>query len=185
MLSPRSFLLKPIAELVITRMTKKVSARKKKATKTKKTAKSQKRKSSCRLGFIPESQRARARFLAKARTENRSRFFMSLWLFPNSRPRRLQGRRGAETIVPLKLDFAAEKKGAWPSRPCEHWSTFSPLAHRNQRSRSQHTGGTHCAPLLKSKSKLLLVLVYTLHGFLADKESQILHVFSQIFHCEK
>ncbi len=22
------------------------------------------------------------------------------------------------TIVPLKLDFAAEKKGAWPSRPC-------------------------------------------------------------------
>ena len=29
------------------------------------------------------------------------------------------------TIVPLKLDFAAEKKGPWPSRPCGDWSTFS------------------------------------------------------------
>jgi len=48
----------------------------------------------------------------------------------------------------LKLDFAAEKKGPWPSRPCGDWSTFSHPPHRNQRSRPQHTGETRCAPLL-------------------------------------
>ena len=26
--------------------------------------------------------------------------------------------RLTQTIVPLKLNFAAQKKGAWPSRPC-------------------------------------------------------------------
>jgi hypothetical protein len=38
----------------------------------------------------------------------------------------------ANTIVPLKSDFAAQKKGAWPSRPCGDWSTYSHLAHPNQ-----------------------------------------------------
>jgi len=36
-----------------------------------------------------------------------------------------------------------------------------PLQIWNQRSRSQHTGGTHCARVLKSKSKRLLVLAVT------------------------
>ena len=49
-------------------------------------------------------------------------------------------------------------KGAWPSRPCGDCSTYSRHSHRNQRSRPQHTGGTHCAPLLEPKSKRLLVL---------------------------
>ena len=30
-----------------------------------------------------------------------------------------------KSIVPLKLDFAAQKKGAWPSRPCGDWSTLA------------------------------------------------------------
>ena len=58
----------------------------------------------------------------------------------------------------LELDFAPQKKGVWPSRPCGDWSTCSHHSHRNQRSSPQHTGGTHCAPLLEPKSKLLLVL---------------------------
>jgi hypothetical protein len=28
------------------------------------------------------------------------------------------------TIGTLKLDFAAQKKGAWPSRPCGDWPTL-------------------------------------------------------------
>ena len=36
------------------------------------------------------------------------------------------------TIVPLKLDFAAHKKGEWPSRPCGEWSTFRTLASRTK-----------------------------------------------------
>ena len=38
----------------------------------------------------------------------------------------------SNTIVPLKLDFAAQKKGVWPSRPCGDSATFSHPAHRNQ-----------------------------------------------------
>ena len=37
----------------------------------------------------------------------------------------------AKTIVPLKLDFVAQKKGAWPSRPCGDWSARSQHARRN------------------------------------------------------
>ena len=33
------------------------------------------------------------------------------------------------TIVSLKLDFAAQMRGAWPSRPCGDWSTFSQPTH--------------------------------------------------------
>ena len=29
----------------------------------------------------------------------------------------------SNTNVSLELDFAAQKKGAWPSRPCGDWST--------------------------------------------------------------
>jgi len=58
----------------------------------------------------------------------------------------------------LELDFASQKKGAWPSRPCGDCSTYSRHSHRNQRSRPQHTGGTRCAPPLEPKSKRLLVL---------------------------
>jgi len=42
-----------------------------------------------------------------------------------------EGARCAELIPlsPLKLDFAAQKKGAWPSRPFGDWSAFSHPAH--------------------------------------------------------
>jgi len=36
-----------------------------------------------------------------------------------------------DTIVPSKLDFVAQKKGAWPSRPCGDLSTRSQHTHRN------------------------------------------------------
>jgi len=60
------------------------------------------------------------------------------------------------TIVPLKLNFASQKKGAWPSRPCRDWSTFSHYpAHRNTGADRSTQAGPNCAPLLKYKSKRL------------------------------
>ena len=69
------------------------------------------------------------------------------------------------TIVPLKLDFVGQKKGAWLSRPCGDWSTCLHLALGTKEQTAAHRrclriGRTRCAPLLKSKSKLLLVLAY-------------------------
>ena len=62
-----------------------------------------------------------------------------------------------ETIGPLKLDFAAEKKGGRPSRPLwELVYLFAPCP-LEPRGTPTHTGETRCAPLLKSKSKRLLV----------------------------
>ena len=46
-----------------------------------------------------------------------------------------------EVIVSLQLDFAAQKKGAWPSRPCGDWSTFLAPCPLEPSSRLQHTGG--------------------------------------------
>ena len=63
----------------------------------------------------------------------------------------------SHTIVPLKLDFAAEKGGHGRLGRVETGLLSRTLRHRNQRSRPQHTGETRCAPLLKSKSKRLLV----------------------------
>ena len=62
-----------------------------------------------------------------------------------------------DTILHLQLDFAA-KKGGHSLLGCVETGLLSRNpAHRNQRSRPQHTGETRCAPLLKSKSKRLLV----------------------------
>ena len=61
------------------------------------------------------------------------------------------------TIVSLKLDFAAQKKGG--TAVSAVWTLVYLLAPcpAEPRSTPTHTGGTHCAPLLKSKSMLLLV----------------------------
>jgi hypothetical protein len=74
------------------------------------------------------------------------------------------------TIVPLKLDFAAEKGGMAVSAVIIRVYFLANPPHRNQRSRPQHTGETRCAPLLKSKSKRLLVSFLPL--FLGDTGSQ-------------
>ena len=61
------------------------------------------------------------------------------------------------TIVSLKLDFAAQKKGG--TAVSVVWTLVSNLlapCPAEPRSTPTHTGGTHCAPLLKSKSMLLL-----------------------------
>ena len=55
------------------------------------------------------------------------------------------------------MDFASQKKGAWPSRPCGDWSTCSSSTHRTQEHTDTHRRDA-CAPLQKSKIKLLLVL---------------------------
>jgi hypothetical protein len=59
----------------------------------------------------------------------------------------------SHTVVPLNLDFAAEKGGPGRLGRVETGLLSRTLRHRNQRSRPQHTGETRCAPLLKSKSK--------------------------------
>ena len=53
------------------------------------------------------------------------------------------------------------------------WRLVSPLtAYASEpRSRPQHTGETRCAPLLKSKSKRLLVLFVTDLIFEVDRQS--------------
>ena len=63
------------------------------------------------------------------------------------------------TIVPLKLDFAAEKGHGRLGR------VETGLLSRTLPIRPQHTGETRCAPLLKSKSKRLLVLRPFWNGF--------------------
>jgi len=50
----------------------------------------------------------------------------------------------SNTIGPLKLDFAAEKKGVRPSRPCGNWSTCSHPAHWNRGARQRTQAGRLC-----------------------------------------
>jgi hypothetical protein len=50
----------------------------------------------------------------------------------------------------VSLKFASQKKGAWPSWPCEEWSACSRASVL-----MRHTGGTTLSK--KSKRKLLLV----------------------------
>jgi hypothetical protein len=71
------------------------------ATKTKKTVKSQKRKSSFRLGFIPESQRARARFFSES--ANGKTFALFLCLFGDFPTRGPDDFKGGEALIPLSL----------------------------------------------------------------------------------
>ena len=61
------------------------------------------------------------------------------------------------TIVSLKLDFVAQKKGGMAVSAV--WTLVYLLAPcpAEPRSTPTHTGETPCAPLLKSKSMLLLV----------------------------
>jgi hypothetical protein len=47
----------------------------------------------------------------------------------------------SNTIGPFKLDFAAEKKGGRPSRPCGNWSTCSHPAHWNRGARQRTQAG--------------------------------------------
>ena len=70
---------------------------------------------------------------------------------------RMHGKWLNNTIVPLKLDFVAQKKGGMAVSAV--WTLVYLLAPcpAEPRSTPTHTGGTHCAPLLKSKSMLLLV----------------------------
>jgi len=53
------------------------------------------------------------------------------------------------TIVPLKLDFEAQKKGEWPSRPCGEWSTFRTLASRTKGA-DRSTQARRAVPLSKN-----------------------------------
>ena len=71
-------------------------------------------------------------------------------------PKALGLLRKSNTNVSLKMDFASQKKGAWPSRPCGDWSTCSSSTHRTQEHTDTHRRDA-CAPLQKSKIKLLLV----------------------------
>ena len=64
-----------------------------------------------------------------------------------------------EVIVSLQLDFAAQKKGGMAVPAVRRLVYFLAPCPLEPSSRQQHTGETRCAPLLKSKSKRLLVLV--------------------------
>ena len=63
-----------------------------------------------------------------------------------------------EVIVSLQLDFAAQKKGGMAVPAVRRLVYFLAPCPLEPSSRQQHTGETRCAPLLKSKSKRLLVL---------------------------
>ena len=60
---------------------------------------------------------------------------------------------------PFEIGLCSEKKGGYGRLGrVENGLLSRNPPHRNQRSRAQHTGETRCTPLLKSKSKRLLVL---------------------------
>ncbi len=83
----------------------------------------------------------------------------------------------ANTIVPLKLDFAAEKKGTWPSRPCGDWSTFLHPAHRNQGARqsTQAVPKDRKAALFPSP-KIQKQVAFGINGFLEKNLQRMLEV---------
>ena len=85
----------------------------------------------------------------------------------NSRSQSLNGRRSSYTIVPLKLDFVAQKKGGMAVSAV--WTLVYLLAPcpAEPKSTPTRTGETPCAPLLKSKSMLLLVLL-KVHRHIAE-----------------
>ena len=67
-----------------------------------------------------------------------------------------------DTNVSLKLDFAPEKRGAWPSRSCGNWPTcwtlpIGPNEHGKAHRRCLRLGEPQCVPLLKSKSQRLSI----------------------------
>ena len=57
--------------------------------------------------------------------------------------------------VPNAGSVAAQKKGAWPSRPCRHWRSFSRRTLSNLRALRPSQAGRLCSPLFRAKSATL------------------------------
>jgi len=54
--------------------------------------------------------------------------------------------------VPNAGSVAARKKGAWPSRPCRHWGSFSRRTLPNLRALRPSQARRLCSPLFRAKS---------------------------------
>ena len=79
-----------------------------------------------------------------------------------------------EVIVPLKLDVN-QKKGAWPSRPCGHWSPFLTACPSESRSRTAaHRRDALCPSAEIQKLKAIGIIRDDLRGTLMTKNEQFL-----------
>ena len=100
--------------------------------------------------------------------------------FPKADPYQFLELVCIEVIVPLKLDVN-QKKGAWPSRPCGHWSPFLAACPSESRSTPTHTQAVPtdqrdalCPSAEIQKLKAIGIIREDLRGVLMTKNEQFL-----------